>query len=262
MSELKTTEASFLTISEVFRQQKGLILTITLLCSLIFKHKPIYQAQVLIKPAKNLLLNLSPSDINNKKNYSTIDLHDLFTLCISSIVIKDFCYEEIYLPDLSAVETQGGSLKVYNKFYNLLSVRKDYATKKKQYEITVTADNPDKALKRLEQFIVYINSKVNALLELLWTNELMQKGINRITQASVPLIELYRKDYSVFMNPLTFTPIINFYAYNSPEKLSNTIINEPLKKTLILGGSGGLLLGFFAASLRIGIARSHRGVNN
>jgi hypothetical protein len=192
-------------------------------------------------------------------------------------LIKDFFYEEIYLPNLIATKTQSGLLKAYNEFYKLLAVRRDYATKKEQYELTVTVDNPDSAIKILEEFIVYINNKANVLAELLaaerkmiqsstpqvnwlsellWTNELMKKGINITTTASEPLIQLYRKDYSLLMNQLTLAPVLSFYAYNSSLQLSNTAINKPLKATLILGVAGGLLLGFIAASLRMGFAKS------
>lgn len=282
MNEFKATPDSWLTISQIFRQQKKLILIVivfyTLLTGLlVMKQKPVYKAQVLIKPAEGLLVNESPIIADNQILFSMIDLQRLYSLGISSILMKDLFYEEKYLPSLSGKKNQLGSFKLYTDFNKLLLVRKDYTTKNKYYELTALADSPDKAINILEQFIVYINSKANVLLELLvaerkmlqlsspqnnwlsellWTNEIMNNGINVTNNVNESLIKLYRKDYSLFMMPLTFNPVVNFYSYYSPLQVSNTGIKEPLKATLILGVAGGLLLGFFAASLRVGSTKS------
>ena len=256
---------SYIKVSQVFLQQKWLILAITviftLLCAFfIYKHKPSYEAKVVLGPL------LEVDNVKYENN-----LTDFYTLFASHA--KQFFYNSIYLS--SSKKTNISTEKLFKRFSESYKIKVDNSHKIYKYIVTVTADSPNKAIKELSIFTWFIKSAYERLIFTRFIKNAYERPIvvnvslNKALKIILPLqctqLENARNFFQVLINInevknlnnmlLVNNSVFNLSQDESPILLENTNLEPKFKKILTLGLLGGLLLGFFAGACRMGLQK-------
>lgn len=274
---------SNLEISQVFRQQKRLILVVTLLftcfCALfIYQHQPIYRAKVILAPLTELdssfqnvsLMNYF--EISKEKNFNLTEIYNLFTDYLNSSYLKKLFYANIYFPSLKQSQLDRILNNAYQNFFKIYDIQLYQEDKQRKYTVSARATSSKLAVKRLNQYVTYANQEVFERLALYIAN---RKRIvhNALYSPITPLkanfyqsdnsslnfkifnllSKFYDENHILFNPPLTHRPMVDLFRYDSSIILYNTNLEPRLSKVLCLGLFGGLILGFLIGAFRIGL---------
>lgn len=243
MSEkYQETEHCYLRLSHVFLNQKKLILVTMLVVTLfwglyIYAHKTTYQASVLIGPLRTVD-NSHFLSTPLKEYWDITKLYELFSVSMHSLSVRKLFYQQVVVP------------------YGFTLIERS-SLEHEQYYIAFTHDNPAGALECIKKFIAIINKCANEQLALaiarkkidgVLANKTKRSSLN-VVQSGVENIQV---SSIIIAQQLSSMQLIDLFHYDSPVILSSTMLESKLTSTLVLGIIGGLILGFFIATLRIG----------
>lgn len=292
MNTCRTEIGPFLKISHVFLDQKWLIIAITFLVTLltgilIYKQNPIYEAKVIIGPPileRVSMLHSLPFiylHSSQESDFSASELLDMFTQSFNRPLVKILFYAQVYLPLFHPEEKNRSILSgFYSKYIKEFKILNHYSNMQNKLTITFTSDSSLNAINKLKKFISFVNQKANEQFKqiqnarkktiafALWQQINLLKKIETVSKKNnfdnknflpsiAPLfIELSEKKLNFYNIPLNPNNTINLFKYDSEIIITHLAIESRPKKTLILGIAGGLILGFFVASLRISMKSS------
>ncbi len=282
-----------LKISQVFWDQKWLIITITFFVTLltgipIYKQKPLYEAKAIVAPPlieRASILHESSFiflQSTQENNFNASELFTFFTTYSVNTSIRNSFYLQVYLP-LFHPEVKKSLLEndFYKDYMRNFQILNYYTDMQKKIMIKVASESSIDAISTLYKYINFLNLKayeqynyirvvrLKILSFELWQNINTLKKIETVSKKAslnstfIPsiaplLIELYQEKLNSLDIQLKSKKPISLFNYDSEITISNLTIESKLKKLLILGVPGGLILGFFAASLRIGIKSSKK----
>lgn len=227
--------------------------------------------------------------------FSASELYNAFAYHLRSPSIKQLFFTSGYLSSLSTQQKQTLSTKkLYANYTKNVKVIADYSNKQTRYLISVRADTPQQAKQQLRQFIEFVNQKASNYLNIIFErrkqlmmNTLQQQiqifdeanaventqkntKIEQIKNNSIEparvfaaqvakkMMESYEKRYQVYNKQILSIPQNTLFRFESQLNISNTIIESKIKRTLLLGGFGGLILGFLLASMYCGFNEEKR----
>lgn len=273
-------KSKFLNITDVFLQNKVLILVVALLFTglsglFIFNHKPSYEVRVLLKSPTEKFLNDIP-DIQPiiESDHTLTEVRKMFFIYLNSTSVRQLYFRTAYLPSLSPTLLQKySSVNLINDISKRMKVIQDLHNKEENYTLSVNAVSLVQAMRVLNQYVDFINkqasqrfyilltqkkktieSSLSGRIQLLKNQSSKNADENNINSTQFLIDKLEQRIN--FIRQIIVPTEFNFYHYKTV-KITSLAIDDKLKTTLIIGTLGGLLMGFFTAVFRIGLKHYH-----
>ncbi|KTD60738.1 Wzz/FepE/Etk N-terminal domain-containing protein [Legionella shakespearei] len=265
--------------------------TLVWVLALGFK-KPIYTAQALIGPPLELEvlgLNLNPffyltTPKQKKLNQETV--YDLFVRNLLSPITKQIFYTQDYhklvIPDKKLKQLdQSQQEKMYKSYLDIMIFSTYQRIKPYKFMISFNADNPETARMLLEAYLALANKRAtDSLKQLLLTRNkkimqsleeqinalnkmrIIDESTNHINNIAIDkqnqltnLIQIYEKNYNSYTRKISASSL-KLYQLAFDISVTNTAIDDKIKKALLLGVLSGLVTGFFLVCIMTPVSRA------
>lgn len=198
-SENYQGEISLIDLMKLFWQQKWLILISTVFCfglsvAYLFFVKPIFEARAnIIAPTEKdvFILNASRSNSNTPlvANLMVKDIYGIFSEVLTSDVIKQQFFEQVYLPSLTDKQRKLiPKDKLFHACFKKISIKTDFHVNPLKFTVIVNADDPSQTRKWVRQYIDLVEKRtVAAVVELITVQNMtlvsnIKKEIDEISE--------------------------------------------------------------------------------